>query len=87
MNRKYKIIWSPNAYKDLQNIYSYIKYCLKEKNIANKTVQKILYSISSLNYFPERYIKLKSSKFEIRNIRKMYTYKYNIIYEVNEKFR
>ncbi len=87
MNRKYKITWSPNAYKDLQNIYSYIKYFLKEKNIANKIVQKILYSISSLDYFPERYIKLKDSKFEAKNIRKMYAYKYNIIYEVNEKVR
>ncbi len=87
MNKNYKITWSPSAYKDLQNIYSYIKYFLKEKNTANKIVKKILYAISNLNYFPERYIKLKDPKFAVKNIRKMYVYKYNIIYEINEEIR
>ena len=56
---KYKIIWSPNAHYELQNIKYYIKNYLKEKNTAKNIVRKILSSISKLSYFPEKYAKIQ----------------------------
>lgn len=36
---KYKISWSPQAYRDFKEIYNYISENLKEKNIAKKIQQ------------------------------------------------
>ena len=84
---KYKIIWSPKAYDDLKNIHAYITYQLKEKRIANNVIKKILNSISSLNYFPERYIKLYKSDPKLRNWRKLAIDNYIVIYEVEYNTR
>ncbi len=80
---KYKIIWSPKAYKDLKNIYFYIKDYLKETNVANKLVKTILNNISNLSYFPEKYMRIKNYGDKVRNIRRMHIFNYNVIYEVN----
>ena len=83
----YKIIWSPKAYDDLQNIYTYIAYHLKEKHIANNLIKKILNSISNLNYLPERYIKLYKSNPKAKNLRKLQVNNYVVIYEVKHNTR
>lgn len=78
----YEIIWSPKAYEDLQNIYAYITYQLKEKYIANNIIKNILNSISSLSDFPERHMKVFKSKIRIKNLRKLPIDNYVVIYEV-----
>lgn len=83
----YKIIWSPKAYDDLQNIYTYIAYHLKEKHVANNLIKKILNSISNLNYSPERYIKLYKSNPKAKNLRKLQVNNYVVIYEVKHNTR
>lgn len=82
---KYKIIWSPRAYKDLKNIYFYIKDYLKETNIANKLVKTILDNVSNLSYFPEKYMRIKNCENKEKNIRRMHIFNYNVIYEVNKE--
>lgn len=85
--KKYKIIWSPKAYKDLENIHYYIEYYLKEKNIANNIVKKILDSIANLSYLPEKYIKIQYLEDETKNMRKMKVDNYIVIYEINNFIR
>ena len=79
--KKYKIIWSPKAFNDLDNIYNYIKYYLKEPYIANNISYILINSISELNYFPERYTRIPN--LENKNVRKLSISDYIIIYEVN----
>ena len=38
--KKYKIIWSPKAFNDLDNIYNYIKYYLKRDRKAFEIAKK-----------------------------------------------
>lgn len=85
--KKYKIIWSPKAKQDLQNIHFYIKYYLKEENTANNIIKKILNLISDLCYLPEKYMKIQSSKYKNENIRKMPVGNYIVIYKVNIETR
>ena len=77
----YKIIWSPNAKEELEGIHFYIKYYLKEKNIADKIVKNILNQVLNLQYSPERYSRILYNK--NRNIRRLLVKKYVIIYEVD----
>lgn len=87
MTNKYNITWSPKAYRDLENIYTYIKYYLKEKSTADNVVKKILNSISNLSYFPEKYLRIENIGTIGRNIRKMPVSNYIIIYEINNTSR
>lgn len=84
---KYKITWSPHTKEELNKIYSYISYYLQEPNIANNLLKKILCSISSLEYFPERYLKIYNYKSKSKNLHRLLVNKYIIIYEVNNSTR
>ena len=84
---KYKIIWSPKANKDLQNIYKYIAYHLKENATANNVIKEIMNSISCLNYSPERYLKISNYTDKMRNLRRLPINKYIVIYEINNNTR
>ena len=80
LTNKYNIIWSLESKNELKYILYYFKFNLKETNIANKIYKKILDSIDILEYFPEGYPKLF---FNNISYRKLFIYKYVIIYEVN----
>lgn len=82
--KNYQITWSPQANNDLQNIHFYIKYYLKETNIADNLIKKLLNSILDLSYFPEKYKRIIYPHNETRNIRKMSVNNYIVIYEVNK---
>lgn len=84
---KYKIVWSPNTKEDLNVIYSYIASHFKEPHIANNLLKKILNSISSLEYFPDRYCKIHSYKDKSKNLHRLLVNKYAIVYEVNNSTR
>lgn len=55
MSERYSVSYTPEAYDDLGNIYSYIAVVLREKGTASKLVRRIRKEISSLAVFPERY--------------------------------
>ena len=67
-SKNYQITWSPQIHNDLQNIHFYIKYYLKEINIADNLIKKLLNSILDLSYFPEKYKRIIYPHNETRNI-------------------
>ena len=80
-NTKYKIIWFDNFKKDFDNIYNYIYFKLKEPKITNKFYKKVISSISSLTYFPQRYPKQNNPK--NYNFHRLIICNYVLIYEVD----
>ena len=79
---KYKIQWLDTFKKEVDNIYYYISQILDEPLIAYKFHKKLIQKINSLEYFPERYRKIKSKD---SNIRKIIVDQYIILYQVNNK--
>ncbi len=82
---KYKIILSNKFQKELNNLYYYINYFLQEPEIAKKNYNEIMNSIKSLEYNPERYIKLYLH--QEQNLRRMIVKNYIIIYKVEKSKR
>lgn len=54
MSKQYSVSYTPEAYHDLGDIYSYIAFVLKEKGTASNLVKRIRKEIASLDAFPER---------------------------------
>ena len=81
---KYEIIWTPKAIKDIETFYNYIAYNLKEISIANNILKKIINSISSLDYLPERFLKIHNYHDSSKNLRRILVNNYVIIYEINK---
>ena len=84
--RRYKVIISPDVKDELQTIYSYIEVNYKNRNSAKKVIQKLLKSMSSLSYFPEKYVKFQYFK-KKGNYRKMPVDSFLIIYEIDTILR
>lgn len=78
---KYKVIFTKIFKEELQDIFFYIKFFLKEPNIATQIYNKIIFFITGLNYFPMRYCKIKNSKNV--NLHRLIVNNYIIFYEVN----
>ena len=83
----YKILTTSNFEIEFQKIFYYINFNLKEPLVARKFYSKIISSITSLNYFPERYPKFSDFKNHDSNIRKLIVDKYIIIYQVKNDSR
>lgn len=81
---EYTIKPTPSFEIELENAYRYIAYKLKEPITAKRFYNKVIKEIYSLQYFPERYVKINNYKDKNRNLRKILIDKYVIIYEVNK---
>lgn len=85
---KYKIVTTKDFEEELEKIYNYFLYFLKEPKIAKKLYNQIINSVTSLEFFPKKYYQIQEySKLKNKDIRKMTIKKYVIIYEVNDTFR
>lgn len=84
---KYRIIWSPEAKQELDNIHFYIEHYLKEKRLADNMVKKLLIEISNLDYFPEKFERMKMTTNRVENARKMLVNNYVVIYEIKKDTR
>ena len=84
---KYIIKPSPSFENELNDLYRYILFKFKEPMIASKFYDKIKNTILSLEYFPERYMKISDFNHKNRNMRKLIIERYIIIYEVNKNIR
>jgi len=81
--KKYTVIVSNQAEKELNEIFDYIKDTLLEPTIAKKLLHKFLKSIIELETFPERFPIVDDEYFSRLNIRKCVVENYIIIYRVN----
>lgn len=85
---KYQIITTKEFEEELEKIYYYFLYFLKEIKLAKLFYSQIINSIFSLEYFPKRYNKVSNFlNYNNRDIRKLIIKKYIIIYEVNDILR
>ena len=74
---------SPSFEKELEKIFNYITFNLKEPITAKNFYKKVSKEIFSLEYFPERYMKISTLSTKKRNLRRLPFDKFVIIYEVN----
>jgi plasmid stabilization system protein ParE len=81
-NKKYEIIWSPKAYRNIQKIYAFTLEKLGNERYAIKIVKKILKAINSLKLFPFMYPKIYIDRKFKRQLRRATVGKYAVIYEV-----
>lgn len=80
MSEQYTIFYTPEAYKDLGDIYSYISYVLKEKGTASALVGRLRKEISSLAVFPQRYSSIEWEPWASMGVRKMPVEHYIVYY-------
>ena len=80
MSERYSVSYTPEAYDDLGDIYSYIAFVLREKGTASRLVRRIRKEISSLAVFPERYGCVEWEPWASMGIRKMPVEHYVIYY-------
>lgn len=81
---KYKIIIADSFDEELDEIYFYILYFLKEPNIAKRIYNKIINRVLLLEQFPEGYPKLH---YNIPNLRKLFVNNYIIIYRIDNQIK
>lgn len=80
MMTKYKVIYSPTASEDVEDIYSYIAYKLKEKQTAKKLVKRIYKSVRSLCNYPERFKRVEREPWASMGVRQLPEGNYMIYY-------
>ena len=80
--KKYEVIVSDSAKKDLRDIYTYISNNLFYPNDALNLIKLIERNIKNLDVMPERF--RKYGEYEDKNIRICRVKKYLIFYDVND---
>ena len=74
--KKYEIIWSPKAYRNIQKIYAFTLEKLGNERYAIKIVKEILKAINSLRLFPFMYPKIYIDRKFKRQLRRATVGKY-----------
>lgn len=82
MNKKYKILYLPLFYKDLQQIYNYIVYVLKNKIVAENIINQIKEEIEKRAYNQKSYHKYISLRKRKDTYYRIYVKNYVIFYIV-----
>ena len=85
MSDLYEIIYAPEAYDDLRNIYAYIAYDLQVPDIAKEQVNRIRNEIRSLDQMPSRFAFVDWEPWKSRNTHKVPVDQYVVIYIINNE--
>jgi len=83
MTGKYQISYTPEAYTDLGDIYSYIAFTLQERRVASDLVRRIRQEISSLRAFPERCCAVDWEPWASMGMRKLSVGHYVVYYQAD----
>lgn len=84
---RYIINQTPEFEKELEYTYNYLAFKLKEPITAKNFYNKVIKEIYSLQYLPERYVRIFDFRNKERNLRRLLVDNYVIIYEVNKNTR
>lgn len=84
---KYTVRPTATFKEEVKSIIYYIKVKFKQPLVAKEFYNNIVKKISSLDYMPERYMKVNFSNNRNINIHKLPIKDYLIIYEVNKNTR
>ncbi len=79
---KYTVKLYPRAYRDLDEIYSYIAVNLSEPATANKMLESLEEAIISLEQFPERGSIRRVGAYANQGYRQIFVKNYTIIYRI-----
>lgn len=82
---KYTVKLYPRAYRDLDEIYSYIAINLTEPETADKMIAALEEAIFSLEQFPERGIIRHTGVYANQDYRQIFVKNYTIIYRVHKE--
>lgn len=84
MSTTYNIIYSPQAFLDLSELYEYIRFTLQVPKTAEKQVSRIRKTIRSLNTMPMRHPLVESEPWHSMGIRRVPIDNYTAFYLVDE---
>lgn len=85
---KYNIGWADTFKQELRDIRHYLIFSLEVPKTANRIYLKIIKSILSLSFFPERYPKIYGSKrYKDKILRKLVINNYIILFTVDNNTR
>ena len=82
---KYTVKMYPRAYRDLDEIYSYISVNLMEQGTAEKMIADLENAIFSLEQFPKRGSVRRIGVYANQDYRQLFIKKYTVIYRVYDK--
>jgi addiction module RelE/StbE family toxin len=82
---KYKLKFTPKAYEDLDQIYSYITGSLMAEIAADNLLGKIEFSITRLESFPCSGSYILDDSLKSKGYRKLIVGNYIVFYLVNEQ--
>ena len=81
---KYKIVLSPEFSYEATNIYNHLIYNFNKPELAKKLRRKITNALSSLQFFPGRYLNLNNFiKTKTQNLHKILIDNYVLIYKID----
>lgn len=84
MENKYSVKLLPRAYRDLDNIYTYIAEALMEPGIAAKLTDSLEEAIFSLESMPQRGALRKTGAYANKGYRQLFAGNFTIVYSVTE---
>lgn len=82
---EYHLTLTDSFKEELSEIYDYISYRLKEKEIAEKLVRLVYKRIEDLYMFPRSFMKMYKSKKIKGDIHRLVIRKYIVLYTINKK--
>ena len=85
MVAKYEVIIYPLAKKDIQDIYKYIYYELRNVIAANKLMERLKEKMENLRFFPLSFPVVDNEYFKYKGIRKVIVDSYIIFFRVYDK--
>ena len=84
MSTTYNIIYSPQAFLDLTELYEYIRFNLQVPKTAEKQVNRIRKTIRSLETMPMRYTLVNWDPWCSKGICRVPIDNYTVFYQVDE---
>lgn len=84
MKKKYKIIYLPLFYRDLDKITDYIRYKLENEIVANNFVNELEEEIKQRAYNPDSFEKYTSIRKRDSTYHRIYVKNYTVFYTVKD---